>query len=75
LFGFTPALGTVCADLVDPLKGKAGTQSRLRGLLGRNLLVTGEVALSPTLLISLLCCWMDSPEYTIILDRIKGAKE
>ena len=51
LFGLTPALGTVRVDLVKALKGKAGTQSRLRRLWGRNLLVCGQVALSLTLLI------------------------
>jgi hypothetical protein len=51
LFGLTPALGTVRVDLVKGLKGKAGTQSRLRRLWGRNLLVSGQVALSLTLLI------------------------
>jgi predicted permease len=51
VFGLTPALGTVRVDLVNALKGKAGTQSRLRRLWGRNLLVSGQIALSLTLLI------------------------
>lgn len=51
LFGLVPALRSTKLDLVSSLKEKEGTGSRRSRLWGRNLIVTGQVALSLVLLI------------------------
>jgi predicted permease len=51
LFGLTPALGTTRVDLIHALKERGGTGSRGNRLWGRNLIVSGQVALSLLLLI------------------------
>ncbi len=51
LFGLTPALGATKVDLIQGLKERDGTASRASRLWGRNLIVSGQVALSLVLLI------------------------
>jgi predicted permease len=51
LFGLTPALGATRVDLIHALKERDGTASRGSRLWGRNLLVSGQIALSLVLLI------------------------
>jgi predicted permease len=51
LFGLTPALQTTRLDLVSSLKAADADSSGRRRLWGRNLIVSGQVALSLVLLI------------------------
>ncbi|MGA2185237.1 MAG: ABC transporter permease [Bryobacteraceae bacterium] len=52
LFGLTPALQTTRTDLVPALKASASDQAgKRRRLVGRNLLVVGQVAVSLVLLV------------------------
>jgi predicted permease len=51
LFGLTPALGTTKVDLMQGLKERDATASKGSRLWGRNLIVSGQVALSLLLLI------------------------
>ena len=51
LFGLTPALQTTRLDLVSSLKAADADSSGKRRLWGRNLIVSGQVALSLVLLI------------------------
>jgi ABC-type lipoprotein release transport system permease subunit len=51
LFGLTPALGATKVDLIQGLKERDGTASRGSRMWGRNLIVSGQVALSLVLLI------------------------
>ena len=51
LFGLTPALRTTCPDLVPALKATDADTAGRRRLWGRNLIVSGQVALSLVLLI------------------------
>jgi predicted permease len=51
LFGLTPALGATRVDLIHALKERDGTASRGSRLWGRNLIVSGQIALSLVLLI------------------------
>ena len=51
LFGLTPALGATKVDLMKALKERDATASKSSRLWGRNLIVSGQVALSLLLLI------------------------
>ncbi len=51
VFGLTPALGTTRLDPINALKERDGTGSRSTRLWGRNIVVSGQVALSLVLLL------------------------